>query len=97
MKNDNPLERDIESKVREFALKQGLLCYKFTSPSKRSVPDRMFVNPGGRVWFIEFKRRGEKPTASQAVEIAKLQKQGVTVHVVDNVEDGKRIVVEESL
>ena len=97
MSNPDPLEKDIESKVREFAMKQGCLVYKFTSPAKRSVPDRMFVNPGGRVWFIEFKRKGEKPTPAQAVEIAKLQKQGVSVYVVDNVATGKQVVDSEMM
>jgi len=56
------------------------------------VPDRVFVAPGNVVWWIEFKRRGEKPTMKQAVEIAKLKMQGANVFVCDSVEEGKGIV-----
>jgi hypothetical protein len=92
MKNPNPLEKDIESKVCEHAKKLGILCYKFTSPSRRSVPDRIFFLPDGRVFLIEFKRAGQHPTPAQAVEIEKLKQQQMSVYVVDNVEGGKRIV-----
>lgn len=92
MKNPDPLERDIEKKVCEYARSLGMLVYKFTSPGRSHVPDRLFVLPGGRVFFIEFKRLGKKPTDAQAVEIAKLQKQGVSVFVVDNVDFGKQLL-----
>ena len=92
MKNADPLERDIEKRVCAFAKAKGCLCYKFTSPSKRSVPDRMFITPNGDVFFVEFKRLKQKPTPSQAVEIEKIRVKGVKVFVVDNVVDGKSVV-----
>ncbi len=92
MKNADPLEKDIEKKVCEHARSLKMLVYKFVSPSRRSVPDRMFITSSGVVFFIEFKRRGQKPTAAQDVEIAKLDNQGVKVFIVDNVETGKQVV-----
>lgn len=93
MKNPNPLEKDIEKKVCDFAKQLGCLVYKFTSPSRRSVPDRLFIMPRGLgVFFIEFKRRGEKPTPGQAIEIAKIKANGASVFIVDNVVDGKLLV-----
>lgn len=92
MKKPNPLEKDIEKRVCDYAKSLGMLCYKFTSPSRRSVPDRMFINYHGTVFFIEFKRKGEKPTAAQAVEIAKLRKQKASVFVIDNVGEGKNAI-----
>lgn len=92
MKNPNPLEKDIERKVCDYAKSLGMLCYKFTSPSRRSVPDRMFITKAGVVFFIEFKRAGQKPTAAQEVEIGKIRATGVQVNVVDSVEQGKRII-----
>lgn len=93
MKNSNPLEKDIERKVCDYAKSLGILCYKFTSPSRRSVPDRMFITKSGVVFFIEFKRRGEKPTAAQEVEIEKIRATGVQVYVVDNVDEGKGLLM----
>ena len=97
MANPDPLEKVIEQKVCDFAKSLGMLAYKFTSPARRSVPDRLFVVPGGRVFWIEFKRKGKKPSPAQEVEIAKLRGKGAVVHVVDNVIDGKRIIELESL
>lgn len=96
MKNPNPLEKDIERKVCDYAKSLGILCYKFTSPSRRSVPDRIVVAQNGRVFWIEFKRKGQKPAPAQIVEIERLQKQGATVYVVDSVELGKQILKKES-
>lgn len=91
--NPNRLEKDIEGKVVKFAKSLGCLVYKFTSPSQRSVPDRLFIMPGGRgCFFIEFKRLGLKPTPAQEVEIAKIRRQGVYVGVIDNVNAGKATV-----
>jgi hypothetical protein len=90
--NLNPLEKVIEAKVCEHAKKLGCYVRKFTSPSHRSVPDRMIITPNGIVFFIEFKRKGEVPTAGQVVEIEKIRKMGVKVFVVDAVEDGKNVV-----
>lgn len=94
MKNSDPLEKDIESAVVKHAKGIQMLVYKFTSPSRRSVPDRMFITKSGVVFFIEFKRKGQKPTASQEVEIAKIRAQGVKCFVVDNVADGKQILAD---
>lgn len=92
MKNPNPLEKDIERKVCDYAKSLKMLVYKFTSPSRRSVPDRMFITEIGVVFFIEFKRKGQKPTAGQEVEIAKIRATGTRVLVIDDVEIGKDMI-----
>lgn len=86
------LEAKIEEKVRKYALDKGLLVYKFTSPNRRSVPDRLFVTPKGVVFFIEFKQAGKKPTPAQAKEHEILRGHNVTVFVVDNVDQGKFVI-----
>jgi len=87
-----PLEKDIEAKVKEYAREQGLLTYKFTSPARAAVPDDMFVCASGRVFFIEFKRKGKLPTPAQLREHDRLRGHNVAVYVVDDVEAGKRII-----
>jgi len=69
-----------------------MLVYKFTSPACRSVPDRIFITKNGIVFFVEFKRWGGKTTAAQEVEIAKIQKQGIQVFVINNIEGGKEMI-----
>ena len=86
------LEKQIESKVCDYAKTKNVLVYKFTSPARAAVPDRLFIAPDGRVWFCEFKREGQKPTPAQEREHAKLRAQKVNVFVIDNVEDGKAMI-----
>jgi len=94
--NTDLLEKDIEKKVCDHAKSLGCLVYKFTSPSKRSVPDRLFIMPEGKgVFFIEFKRKGVKPTPAQEVEINKIINMGIPVYVVDDVARGKSVVAGE--
>lgn len=93
-RNPDPLEKDIEAACCAFAKKLGVLQYKFTSPQRRSVPDRIFFGPNGNVWLIEFKKLGKKSTPAQALEQDKIRKQHVLVFVVDNVEQGKKVIRE---
>ena len=86
------LEKKIESIVCDYAKSKGVLAYKFTSPARSAVPDRLFINPNGKVWFCEFKREGQKPTIPQTREHARLRQQNVEVYVIDNVEDGKGMI-----
>ena len=86
------LEKQIEAKVCDYAKTKNVLAYKFTSPARAAVPDRMFVAPDGRVWFCEFKRAGQKPTAAQEREHLKLRDHKVNVFVIDNVDEGKTMI-----
>lgn len=86
------LEKKIEAAVCDHAKALGCLVYKFTSPARAAVPDRMFIAPGGKVFFIEFKAPGKKPTVPQQREIERLNAQGVPALVVDNVEGGRLLV-----
>ena len=86
------LEKQIEAAVCEYAKAKGLLAYKFTSPSRMAVPDRLFIMPGGTMFFCEFKREGAKPTVAQEREHLKLRQSKVSVFVVDNVPEGKKMI-----
>jgi len=92
MRGAKVLEKQIEAKVCDYAKTKNVLAYKFTSPARAAVPDRMFVAPSGKVFFIEFKATGKKPTVPQAREHQRLRDHGVLVFVVDNVADGKAVI-----
>ncbi len=77
-------EKTIEQALVKHVKDQGGIAYKFTSPNRRSVPDRLCVFPGGRVVFVECKRPGGKLTKLQAREIERLREMGFEVLVVDN-------------
>jgi hypothetical protein len=86
------LEKQIEAKVCDYAKSKGLLAYKFTSPARAAVPDRMFITQDGRVFFCEFKAAGKKPTDAQAREHHRLRQQKVNVFVIDNIDEGKVMI-----
>jgi len=78
------LERDVEAWLVAEAKRRGGVAIKFTSPQRRAVPDRMVLLPGGKLFFVETKRPGEKPTDPQAREHERLRALGQTVYVMDS-------------
>ena len=81
------LERDIEKYLVRKVAQLGGKAYKFSSPSNRSVPDRLCCLPRGRVKFVECKASGKKPTPLQAKVIQYLRDLGHEVFVVDSKEN----------
>ena len=76
------LEKYIESYlVRRVAFLKGK-AYKFSSPSNRSVPDRLCCLPHGIKKFVECKATSKKPTPLQAKVIKYLRDLGHEVFVV---------------
>ncbi|HGL5951582.1 MAG: VRR-NUC domain-containing protein [Citrobacter koseri] len=64
--------------------KAGGVAFKFVSPGRRSVPDRIVLLPRGRLVFVECKAPGKPPRADQLREHERLRALGFTVVVLDN-------------
>lgn len=79
-------ESTIEKQVTAYAKANGWLCFKWTSPSNRGVPDRVFFRKG-KILLVEFKATGKSPTPLQALIHERLSKQGFPVHVIDDATD----------
>lgn len=77
-------ETDIENHLIKEIKKAGGIAYKFISPGKHAVPDRLVLLPGGRVLFVECKAPGQKPTPAQLREHTKMRALGFEVVVLDN-------------
>jgi hypothetical protein len=86
------LERDIEERVVRYAKKRGCLAYKFTSPQRRGVPDRLIIAPGGFQLFLELKATKAKPSLLQLKEMSALEAQGCFVRWSDDVDTCKRFI-----
>lgn len=80
-------ELDLERRVVARITALGGMAYKFASPSRRGVPDRLCLLPGGRVVFVEVKAPGRKPTALQQAEHERLRALGFDVRVVDSLDE----------
>jgi len=83
-------ESKIEKIVTKNAEENGWLVFKFTSPGRRGVPDKIFLKEKNAV-FPEFKSPGKKPGPLQEKTLEKIRKQGFHAPVVDNIEEGQRI------
>jgi hypothetical protein len=84
-------ESVIEKKVGDYATSKGWLVYKFSSPNTRAVPDKIFMRDGV-VFFIEFKAPGKLPTKLQYANHKRITEHGVSVFVIDNIEEGIQLV-----
>lgn len=81
------LEKDIEGDVCKYAKAKGWISVKVARTYPNGFPDRFYAKDG-KVILIEFKRDGEEPNVQQEKRIRELRGAGVTVHVIDNMEDG---------
>jgi len=82
------LEKQIESKIVKKAKELGFLTYKFSSPSNRGVPDRIFISPHGEIFFIEFKSAKGKLSQLQKKVIKDIEHYNIEVFIVYGVEEG---------
>ena len=73
-------EAKIEADSCRAAIMRGWMTTKYTSPARRSVPDRLFFRDGKCV-LIEFKAPKGTLTPGQAREIARLRSKGMPVAV----------------
>ena len=86
--NNNPLEKEIERKLKLMVEgRLGGMCLKWVCPGWRGVPDRILLFPGGKVYFVELKRpKGSKVDALQAWWQRKLEGLGFTIWHIYSVE-----------
>ena len=80
-------ESELEKKLVSHIKNLGGIAYKFSSPNRKSVPDRLCIMPNRRVFFVELKAEGKLPTRLQHHEHELLRSLGHTVLVIDNVGD----------
>lgn len=86
------LERDIQEACVRWARGRKWWARKFASPANRSVPDYIFGRDGFTL-FVEFKSPGKKPSDAQREEHILMMAAGLGVHVIDNVQTFKDLVL----
>ena len=88
------LEKTIEAVLVARVKSLGGMCEKFTSPGRRSVPDRIISLPGGRIIFVECKAPGKVPTDLQERDHERRRELGFKVFVIDTIEQAKNFTGE---
>ena len=78
------LEKKLEKRCCDVARANGWWTRKFSSPSNRGVPDRIFLKEG-RVLFVEFTAPGNVPTPLQGHGIDEIADHGGNVFWTDNI------------
>lgn len=79
-------ESKIEAALVKHVTALGGLCEKFTSPSKRGVPDRIVTLPEGVIIFVELKTKTGKVSKLQQRDHGKRKALGCDVRIIDSIE-----------
>ncbi|HEY0200321.1 MAG TPA: VRR-NUC domain-containing protein [Burkholderiaceae bacterium] len=82
--NNSPREREVEALLVKRVQAAGGQAYKFTSPGRVGVPDRIVLLPWREPVFVEVKRKGMVPRPSQVREHQRMRAAGATVVVIDD-------------
>lgn len=86
-------ESKLESDLRIYGISKGFEVYKFTSPGRRGVADRLYLGDFNVHFFLETKKaKTGTLSRSQKREGKKMRDLGHDVRVVDNLEHGKLII-----
>ena len=76
-------EKLIEKNLVKGVEKLGGWAVKFWPISISGFPDRMVLMPGAKIYFVELKSTGHKPTPIQRNVMRKLIKLGFSGYVID--------------
>ena len=87
-------ERDVEEYLVTRVKAMGGIAYKFTSPVRANVPDRIVVLPKGLLVFVELKAPGKVANPAQLREHERLRELGQKVYVIDSLA-GVEALIEE--
>jgi hypothetical protein len=79
---ESKIEKHLAMRVKEA----GGLCWKFSSPNLRGVPDRVVILTLGRLCWVELKAPGKLPNVLQLRRHADLRARGHRVVVLDSIE-----------
>lgn len=84
-------EKEISAEDAFVAYSLARKCkpLKLVILGKRGFPDRTVLCPGGRVMFIEFKRKGKKLAGNQSLIKLTLERLGFTYCMCDTLDEAK--------
>jgi hypothetical protein len=87
-------ESAIEVRLAKEIRRAGGQAWKFTSPSRAGVPDRIVLLPGGRVIFVELKTEIGKLSALQKATQEQLRLLGFDVRTLYGIQEVRDFINE---
>lgn len=88
------LESKIEAWLNDQIKKIGGKSYKFTSPGNPGVPDRIYLLPDGKIYFVELKRVIGKLSNVQIWQREQFKEMGVDIRLIYGMEQAKEFIKE---
>lgn len=79
-------EKVLEAKLGTLLKREGGWSIKLSAMHLIGIPDRLCLLPGGKMFFVEMKTTGEKPTKIQRHVHRRLREMGFDVEVLDTTE-----------
>lgn len=89
-------EKLIERNLKKWVEYAGGLCIKLLATHFLGLPDRMCLLPEARIFFVELKSTGKKPTKIQERVHKMIRDLGFRVHVIDSMEDLELMLKKET-
>ena len=81
------LEKDIERHLVRRVAERGGVAYKWVSPGRVGVADRIVMLPGGVVWFVELKTATGRLSPLQKIFAADMARMGMNYMVLKSKEE----------
>jgi len=88
------LESKIEKWISEKIREAGGLSFKWLSPNNPGVPDRIYIFPGGKVFFVELKTEIGRLSNIQKWQRERLIDQGVNYRLIKGMKQAEDFVNE---
>ena len=88
------LEKDIEAWLNKKVKDLGGISFKFVSPNNPGVPDRIYIFPEGRIYFVELKTEIGRLSNIQKWQRQRLRDMGCRFHRVKGMNQAKEFIEE---
>ena len=87
-------ESGIESWLNERMKELSGISYKFVSPGNPGVPDRIYILPGGVVYFVELKTETGRLASIQKWQGERICRMGCRYRVIRGMDEARDFVKE---
>ena len=91
---DKMREKEIEKKLVDGIKRLGGCAYKWVSPGRDGVPDRIVVLPGGIIWFVELKTDTGRLSPRQQFQLNFLSSLGFNTTVVRGMSECRQFLLD---